>query len=589
MDKELHDFILSEEVAFRTVKIPVTNSKEWNMADHIDRCNNVSHGWFHTGKNDDTRPHSDIVTPILNVARRSEGFDVKDIIPYVNDSEKHYKSFLVKKYHPQWARKHEIDTFIDELVDSSIIYDLALVKNVNNVRPMVVPLQTLAFCDQTSILSGPICIKHQFSMSEFEEFRGKWDADKMNQAIAMSQESKKVSSAGDRVAKTPGKYMEVYELHGTFKETWHKPEGNPNLWTPQIHIVMYYQAEDGTKNGITLFKGAEKKKVFKALVVNPVFGRACGYSIVESLFQDQVWHNYSGIRIKEMLDAAAVVLFQSSDPDTAGKKLKDLKMNTVLKHSEGHPISRVDSTIPNIAAFTNERTARENNARIIGSANEAQLGVSPASGTPFALQNAVIGEGQGIHEFRQGKIATFVSDQLYRDWILNYLVADMNGGKNFSEDLSYDELAEIAEAISENVINKKAKEHILSGGKVPTVEDKELLKTQYKSDFMKKGTRRFFEALEGELEKIPIDVFINIAGKQKRLAQNADKLTNIIREVIANPQAFRELPGLAKPFNELIESSGFSPMDFSKIVEPEEPKDETLSTVSPLRKQQTKV
>ena len=52
--------------------------------------------------------------------KQLEGFDVKDIIPFVDDVDLAYKSFLTKKYHRKWARKNEIDTFIDDVVESAI-------------------------------------------------------------------------------------------------------------------------------------------------------------------------------------------------------------------------------------------------------------------------------------------------------------------------------------------------------------------------------------------------------------------------------------------------------------------------------------
>ncbi len=49
------------------------------------------------------------------------------------------------------------------------------------------------------------------------------------------------------------------------------------------------------------------------------------------------------------------------------------------------------------------------------------------------------------------------------------------------------------------------------------------------------------------------------------MAQEADKLTNIIREVLRNPQAFQQIPGVGKAFNQLLENSGLSPIDFTQI------------------------
>lgn len=565
MNKEVHDFIISEQTAFETTKIPVTSSYEWNMKDHIERCTNVALGWYHSGKNDGLRRYDDIVTPIINVAFRSEGFDVKDIVPYVNDIHDSYKSFLVKKRHPQWARKNELDTFIDEIVESSVIYDLVIVKNVNNVRPEVVPLQKIAFCDQTDALGGPICLKHQYSVAELTEFKGKWDDTAIDEAIVMSRAEKVVMQANNRVAKTPGKYIEVFELHGYLPESWLNENGNSSKYVNQVHIVCYYTSSDGNKNGITLFKGKTKgiSNIFKSLVIRKIHGRAMGKSIVESLFEPQVWMNYSAQRIQKLL-ASAINVFQTDSEEYGNQKLSSLPDNTILKHEPGKAITKVDGTPQNLTAFTNEQVNLQTQARILGSASEAQLGVNPTSGTPFALQNLVVQQGQGIHEYRQGKIATFVADVLYRDWILQYLVDDMNKGISFSEELSLDEMQEISDIIARNKAEDQIIKKILDGELVTEATREELI-VNYKEQFTRSGSRKFFEVIKGELEEIPLEVFVNIKSKQKYMAQDADKITNVIREVLRNPQAFQQVPGVAKAFNQLLENSGMSPIDFSQI------------------------
>jgi hypothetical protein len=86
-----------------------------------------------------------------------------------------------------------------------------------------------------------------------------------------------------------------------------------------------------------------------------------------------------------------------------------------------------------------------------------------------------------------------------------------------------------------------------------------------KEAFLKAGSRRFFEVMKQELSDLPVDVYMNIKGKQRRMVENADKITNIIREIIANPQAIAQIPGVGKAFNQLLEESGMSPIDFSAI------------------------
>ena len=571
MDKSIFDYIKNEEINWKTTRVPITSAKDWNMSEHIERCTAVANGYFYQGANDGLRPYNDIVTPIIDVAFRTEGFDVKDIVPYVDASKDFYKSFIVKKYHPQWAREHELDTFIDEVVESSIVYDLVLVKNVNDVRPEVVPLQEIAFCDQTDVLSGPICLKHQYSIPDLLSFKGKWNEDKIDEVIVMSKASKEVSSANDKEAKTPGRYIEVYELHGMFPEDKLKDDGDPDTYVDQLHIVTYYTDMNGNKNGITLYKGRDKKltDVFKALKIDKVrsFGRACGRSIVERLFEPQVWTNYSGIRIKEMLDAAALVLAQTASTEIQNQKLTGVKGMTVLKMEDGKPLNRVDTnTSANLSEFANHQDRLAVSARTLGSASDPAMGKSPASGTPFALADLMVQQGEGIHDYRRGKIATFFADVLYRDWILGYLIKDINSSMEFSEELSLDEINEIADIIANNKAEKKIEEMIWKTGKPVLKEEKEVMVQAFREEEKKKGGRRFFKTLKDELKDVPVKVKVNVAGKQRYMAQNADKISKLIGNILANPQAFAMIPGLGSAYNQLLEESGMNPIDFSNII-----------------------
>ena len=570
MSKSVYEHVKAEETAFATTRVPLTNSKDWNMKEHIERCLNVSNGWFHTGKNDGLRPYDDIVTPIIDVAFRSEGFDVKDILPYVDDIEQAYKSFLVKKFHPEWAKKYLLDDFIDEVVESSIIFDLVLVKDVNSVRPEVVALQDLAFCDQTDIMSGPICIKHQWTVPDLLSYKGKWKDDKIDEVITMAKASKLVSTATDREVKTPGKYIEVYELHGMLPESWLYDDGDPDKYVDQIQIINYYYAQDGSKNGITLYKGKSKKlgDKFKALKIDKVRskGRACGRSIVERLFEPQVWNNYSAIKLKKMLDSA-VNLLQTDSEEYGNKKISELKENTIIKHEPGRPLSRIDMGLQNTVPLDNLQTKSQNSARLLGSASEASLGKNPVSGTPFALQDLIVQQGEGIHQYRQGKIASFFSDVLYPDLILKYLVTSMNNEKKFSEELSLDDIQEIGESVATNKANAKIKEVFLSGGVV--FKDQQATMTDTFKKNLSKSKRGFFDLIKADIKDIPIRVKINVAGKQKNLAKDADSLSKLISNMLANVEGIRSIPGISKAYNELIESVGLSPVDFTAILKPQ--------------------
>ena len=159
-NETVFEYITREEIEYKTGPgVPVIDGWDFKMHEHIRLSVLYKYGQLDSGKTDD-KPVENIILPILNVAYRLEDINVKDIEPYVDDSKNYFKSFLVKKFHDRWARKFEIDTFIDSVKTSWIDFGLGLVKNVGK-NPEDVPLQRLAFCDQTDILSGPICKTHR--------------------------------------------------------------------------------------------------------------------------------------------------------------------------------------------------------------------------------------------------------------------------------------------------------------------------------------------------------------------------------------------------------------------------------------------
>lgn len=562
---DIFGYILSEEEAFRTKQIPLANNYEWNMYDHIDRSYTLKNSHFTKGNNDFKRPFNNIILPIANVNYRTEGFNVKDVEIYVNNSENYHKSLLARKFHAKWAKKYSIDTAIDESVESYFDYGLALVKNVNDKRPEVVQLQQIAFADQTDILSGPICLKHQFSISQLEEMRGKWDDEAIDRAISNSRFSQQRTE--ERETQTPGKYVEIYELHGTFPNEWLEDDQittDGGKYSKQIHIVTYYvDTETKQKNGIHLFKGKETEDIFKALKRDDIYGRACGRGGIEELFHPQVWTNYSEIHIQQMLEAVSKVIIKTNDPNfSKNNDTKNIKHNQVFQVEEGKDASQFVIQAPNKTAFDNFVNKWEQTARTIGSASDPQLGLNPVSGTPLGTTEIVTSQGQGIHEYRRGKISVFWHE-IYTDWVLDYLEEDMLKGDQWVDELTVDELAEISEIAATKELNKKIKQAMING-EVMTLEEQQQFKQLFKEGFTKQSRRRFLEIMKDEFKNLALDVEFNIAGKQAYQAEMVNKLNSVFRAVFANPQILQN-DAMGELFNNILESAGLSPINFAKF------------------------
>lgn len=567
----VYDYIISEETAFRTNRVPLsTNWRDWNMFEHVDRSFTLKNSRFYQGQQDYTRPFNNIILPIANVNYRTEGFDVKDAELYVDNAENYHKSFMARKFHNWWAKENHIDTAIDESVESYFDYGLSLLKNVNESRPEVIDLKDIAFCDQTNILAGPICLKHHYSINELLDMKGRWYDKEIDKAVTMSRFNKTEESSSGEKTKTPGKYIEVYELHGVFPESWLGVEKLGEEWqdtgkySPQIHIVTYYSSpSNGVRTGVCLFKGKEPKPIFKALVRDPIHGRACGRGGIEELFHPQIWTNYSELHIHQMLEAVAKVILVTDSKKFKNQKYTNMKQGQVLELEEGKRIEQLAIQPINKAAFDNAVDRWGVVARSIGSASELALGLNPTSGTPLGTTEIVNQEGQGIHDYRKGKIADFWQE-VYRDWVLPHFSTEINKGSKWLDELSLEELQGVADKVATKEANKRIKRLILSG-KILTKEEIDQFRAITKEAFMKGGEKRFLEVIKDEFKDLPMDVEISIANKKENLYEMVSKLNGVFRSVFtpAGIQVLQSNPQAGELLNEILEKSGLSPRNFA--------------------------
>jgi hypothetical protein len=543
---------------------------DWSMYEHIKKAFFYKHGRLLTG-NDQNKPVKNIIRPILNLQYRTEDIDVKDIYLYIDNKEKYHLSFLIKKYHDEvFVKEHDLDTLWDKTNESRIDYGGGLLKKVGGPVPEVVPLSSIAFCDQTDMLSGPIGIKHYYSPDQLLEMADYGWGDEAHGATISLEElitlanHDKETRDGTRQNKTPGKYIEIYEVHGTLPAKFLNGD-DEKKYIRQMQIAAFYTAENGMQEGVTLFKGEEKEEVFKLTLRDEVDGRALGFGGVEELEEPQVWVNYNQIRFKDMLDAAAKTLFQTDDAAFANRnKISGMKNMEIAVVEEGKTVRQIDTFPRNIQLFQNATQEWEQHAQQMGAANDSIMGKNPASGTPFKLQELVVQESQGLHDHRRGKFAKFV-EIVYREWIIPHIIKEITKGSKFLAELTFDEMQEVSESVIKNQVNKLVKEKILNG-EVFDEQELEAYRMMLRDDFMA-SNKKFVEILKDEFKGMPINISINVAGKQKALAAHVDKLVNVFRQVASAPQLLED-PRLSKLFNQILEASGLSPIDFGTFKMP---------------------
>lgn len=567
--KDIFAYITSMEGQYR-LSIQLPGNWHWSMKDHIELSYLYSHS--RSLNKTDWTPIKNVTRPILNLEHRTEDIELKDVELYADDPDKYHLSFLVQKYHDDvFVKEMDLDTFFDELNVSRIDYGAGLSRMAQ--VPEVVPLHSIIFCDQTDILSGPIGIKHFFSPDQILEMSKRGWGERKNGATATLEEvivlsrNSKQENQSDTLSTTPGKYIEVIEVHGNFPKRFLDETDDSGLYSRQIHFVCFYQKEDGKQGNITLYRQEEKENPFKLIKRDPVYGRALGFGGAEELFEPQVWVNYDMIRMQDMLDAASKTILWTDDPAVAQRnKVSDMENMEIVEGAPNTSLRQVDTFPRNLQLFEKSVNEWEAHAQQMGAANDALMGVSPAPATPFKLQELVTQEGRGLHEYRRQQYAKHI-EEIYRDWIIPHIKKKIVQGAKFLSELSMDEMQFVTERVVNNMTNRRVTEMVLEGLE-PSQEDIDTLREVVREEFKKAGNKRFIEILKGEFDDVSLDVKVSVAGKSKNLAQMTDKIVNIFRFAFSNPQGFAatmQIPGMGAAFNQILEYSGLSPVDFTGI------------------------
>lgn len=580
MPPSIFDYVKAEESKFETEEVRVGDNWRWNFRRHVQMIFHLKNGVFFTGENDWLRAFRNVMEPILNLAYWTEDIDVKDVVFFMESRMGKVLSFLLKKYHDEvYVREHDLDALFDEITESDIDYGGVIVQP-GTKRPEAIQLNSVAFCDQTDMLGGPIGLKFNFSPAKLREF-GKRGWGKESNGATISIEELITLATAEKAPigtqdtgkenKTSGKTIEVYVVRGSLPEAYLEDNDNMEDFYQQLHVVAFYVDKDSRRQGVTLYR-REGGDDLKSFTSKEVFQRALGRGYGEVLLHPQVWSNFLEIHKMQLLEAGGKVIIGTDDEGAAQRnKIQDMDNLDMMVFEDGKRPFQVPTVgVSNIQLYSSAVNELFAFAQTSGAANDPIMGVEAKSGTTFKGQERSVAQGRGSHDRRRGKRAKFI-ESLYREIIIPDMVKEITGGKRFLATLSNDELTWVAESVAENRANRKIVDLILENREDVTPEKQETFRQLFKKDFLKKGNKHLLEILREEFDGVADAIGISIANKQKALADLSDKVLSIFQFVFQNPQGFMQamqVPALAKSFESILEFSGMSIGDFSSLLKP---------------------
>ena len=466
MPQSIYEYVTQEEARFQTEKVRVADNWEWSLRDHVQLIFHLKNGIFYTGENDWLRAFKNIMEPILNLAYWAEDIELKDVVFFIESAKGRVLSFFVKKYHDEvYVRQHNLDTMLDEITESDVDYGGTLVQKTNTPKPEVIPLNTIAFCDQTDILGAPIGFKHFFSPSKLRKMGKAGWGDQANGAtisvedlcVLASADKKPASMPDTQKNKTPGKQIEIYIIKGDLPDHYLEDNNDMEYYCNQVQVIGFYYYKQSKRQGVTLYRKEETDE--ESLLFHTskkVHGRALGRGVGESILHDQVWTNCLTIWKMNMLEAASKVPLVTDDPNYTNKnRITDMETLEITVIEDQKTIKQIPTAAPaNIALFSNSINEWYEHVQLAGDAQDPLLGKESSSGTTFRGQERLVAQGSGPHKKRRGQRAKFV-EEIYRKMIIPQMVKEINKGREFLATFTTDEIEWVAEQLAENYANRE--------------------------------------------------------------------------------------------------------------------------------------
>ena len=518
MEKTALDIIRKQEQDYINSDTKISEHVQFSPKETIDKIEAYLNSKHTTGDTDALgreKPFFNIVTAASNVWYRATDIDRKDIRIKPTKSSGHTTALLANAKSKEWMRKSNFGVWLNDWGLTLAQYGSAVSKFVEQDGKLVakvVPWNRLII-DAIDFNGNPVIEKNYYTPAQLRKNK-LFDQEQVESLIENALQSRE-TVGGDK-SDTKADYIEVYELHGEFeKSLLTGNEADSDIYVQQVHICSFIETmKDGKSEYLdyTLYKGQEKNPYHIAHLIKRD-GRAISIGAVEHLFEAQWMVNHHEKAIKDQLDLANKMVFQTSDPAYQGKNTGDLDNGTILYHEVNQPLTQLANNSHDIAALQNSKVDWQNLASEISSTPDSLRGVTPPSGTALGTVQITTQQGLSLFELMTENKGLAL-EEIWREFVIPNIKKQLNTKEEIVVALDNMSIKQIDSLYIPNEakkrFNKMAVDKVIKflegQGEAPQPYDPNVAEQAVTKDMESLGNTRYFKPDELD-EKTWKDVF----------------------------------------------------------------------------------
>lgn len=533
------------------------------------------------------KPFFNIVTGAVNIWFRATDIDRKDIRIKATKKSDTVGAFLATIHLQDWMKRDRFGMFLNDWGRALAKYGSAVTKWVekgDKLHAEIVSWNRL-ISDTVDFENNPVIEKLYLTPAQLRKNKS-YDQDVV-EGLIEAVSTRKTSDGTRKDNKND--FIEIYEVHGELPMSYLKDEEGDDAddeeYVQQMQVVSFVKSEDGDDyDDFVLLRGKEKQSPYFITHLIKEDGRSQSIGAVEHLFEAQWMSNHTVKSIKDQLDLASKLIFQTADTNYLGKNvLSNLENGDILTHDDNKPLTQVQNNSHDITSLQNFGSQWQVLAKEITSTPDSITGGTMPSGTAYrqvAILNQEAHSLFGIMTENKG----LAIEEMMRRFVIPYIKKKMDTSEEISVTLDHHGIRQIEtmyvsnEAIRRHnakVVFEALNNQPITGLDITEEENK------IKNELAQDGNQRFIKPSKiptktwRELFKDLVwEVEVEVTNEQSDKDAVLTTLTTVMQTIAGNPAVLQD-PNMKLIFSKILETTGvISAIELSETPAPQQPQNQ---------------
>lgn len=575
----VREFLDNDRESVNTSKYVFFNMRE--TLERIDAYLNSKHIRGDVDSKNREKPFFNIVKAAVNIWYRATDIDRKNIRIQSEKDEDATLAFAATVLLKRWMRKTRFGRFLNSWGRSLCRYCSSIVKFIEKDGKLFPEVKSWSkmFVDSVDFDNNLKIEKLELLPAQLRK-RKEYNQELVKKLLD-ALETRKTAEGQSKDSKDD--YITLYEVHGELPlSLLTNKESDEDDYVQQMHVITFLENKETNEfDDYTLYAGKEAKEPNMLTHLIEEEDRTLGVGAVEDLFDVQWMLNHNAKIVKDQLDLASKMLFQTSDGKFIGQNvLTAVEQGDIFIHSQNQPLTQLNNEARTAAIENNTAQWKRLGNELVG-ISEAMLGEAPKSGTAWRQTRAILQENHSLFELMRENKAEYLETML-TEYVIPFIKKQMDTSEEISAVLDDYDIkwldARYVPNEARRRVNQKIKNEVLSG-RMFYKEDQDLAlseETAKLEDYLKsRGNQRFFKPSDIKtktwkeaLKDFEWNVVVDITGEQQDTEAMLTTLTEALRFIAQASQnpAVLENPKVQLLFNRILTlAGGISPLELSAV------------------------